>query len=153
MTAASATPAAPAVPILHELKISKDAEDWLKTLSPSTFQGYDEIQKMWNSPVSQFTITLVQDSELKLATKQIADQHAGQTLVGYELVLIVFLWTFRAWRLGKASTWLTRLWTQFWIADLYWFLAGVVLPWAVWGDSYRIVIKQVFKAILRHFFT
>jgi hypothetical protein len=143
----------PAVPILHELRISKDAEEWLKTLSPSLFQNYDDVQKTWNAPLTQFTITVVQDAEFKQASQQIYDSHLGPRLIGYELVLILVLWILRAWRLSKASTWLLRIWTQAWISVLYWVLAVFLVPYLVWGDSYRIVLKELSKAILRHFFT
>jgi hypothetical protein len=148
----AATPV-PAVPILHELRISKDAEEWLKTLSPGIFQNYDDLQKTWNAPLTQFTITLVQDADFKLASQQIYNSHLGSTLVSYELVLILVLWIIRSWRLGKASTWLLRIWTQAWIAVVYWLLAVFLVPYLVWGDAYRILLKQISKAILRHFFT
>jgi hypothetical protein len=148
----AATPVS-AVPILHELRISKDAEEWLKTLSPGLFQNYDDLQRTWNAPLTQFTITLVQDSEFKQASQKIYESHLGSQLVSYELVLILILWIIRAWRLSKVSTWLLRIWTQLWIAALYWLLAMFLVPYLVWGDAYRILLKELSKAILRHFIT
>ena len=147
----SATPA-PAVPLLHELRLSKDAEDWLKTISPSTFQSYDSIQQIWNLPTTQFGLTLVQDHEFKGAIEQMAAQHAGSTFLSYELVLILIFWIIRAWRLGKVSTWLLRIWTQAWIGFIFWLLSVFLVPYLVWGESYTIVLRQLFKAILRHYF-
>jgi len=143
----------PAVPILHELRISKDAEEWLKTLSPGLFQNYDDLQKTWNAPFTQFTITLAQNPDFKQASQHIYESHLGSSLISYELVLILVLWIIRAWRLGKAATWLLRIWTQAWISVVYWLLGVFLVPYLVWGDSYRIVLKEISKAFLRHFVT
>ena len=148
----SSTPP-PAVPLLHELHLSKDAEDWLKTISPSLFQNYDSVQRVWNAPVTQFGLTLMQDAEFKAATQQISDSHLGSHFAIDELALILIFWIFRAWRLGKVSTWLLRMWTQAWIGFFFWTFSFFLVPYLVWGDAYMVVVKQIFKAILRHFFT
>ena len=142
-----------AVPILHELRISKDAEEWLKTLSPGVFQSYDDLQKTWNAPLTQFTITLVQDAEFKEAGQRIYESHLGSKLLGYELVLVLVFWILRAWRLSKVSTWLLRIWVQAWMSVVFWVLTLFLVPYLVWGDGYRIVLKEISKAILRHFVT
>ncbi len=139
-------------PVLHELRISKDAEEWLKTLSPSTFASYDQIQKTWNAPLTQFTLTLVQDTELKGAVSEIAGSHLYREFFAYEAVLILLIWILRAWRLSKVNTWLTRLWTQAWIALLYWVSAVFLIPGLVWGAAYRTVLSHLTKAVFRHFF-
>ena len=139
-------------PFFHELKISKDAEEWLKTISPGLFQNYDQIQKTWNSPTAQFTLTLVQDAEFNQAVNQIRNAHLGSQFLSYELVLMLFLWIFRAWRLTKVQTWLTRIWTQAWIGTVFWLCALFLVPNFVWGESYRTILSHFFKAIVRHFF-
>jgi hypothetical protein len=148
----SATPI-PAVPLAHDLRISKDAEDWLKTLSPNWFQNHDEIQHFWSTPGSQFTLTLLADPEFKAATDQMIAANLCSRAVSYELVLILLLWIFRPLRLAKASSWLLRIWTQAWISVVFWVLALVAVPWLVWGQAYLTALKEIFKAFLRHFFT
>ena len=140
------------VPILHELKISKDAEEWLKTISPSTFANYDQIQKTWNSPLTQFTLTLVQDAELKGAVSEIAGSHLYGEFFSYEAALILILWIFRVWRLSKVKNWLRSLWTQAWIGMVYWVFAVFLIPGLVWGSAYRTVLSHLAKAVIRHFF-
>ena len=146
-----ATPT-PAVPLMHDLRISKDAEDWLKTLSPNWFQNHDEIQRFWSTPGSQFTLTLLGDPEFKSATDEMLAANLGTRLVSYELALILILWIVRPWRLNKASTWLLRIWTQAWMSIVFWALALIALPCLVWGQPYLIVLKEISKAFLRHFF-
>ena len=142
-----------AVPILHELRISKDAEEWVRTLSPGIFQSYEDLQKTWNAPATQFTLTLVRDPQLRQVSEQILDSKLGTRLLGYEFGLILLLWIIRAWRLQKSQTWLRRIWTQAWLGAVYSLLAIFLVPFLVWGETYLIFLKQIFLAILRHFFT
>jgi hypothetical protein len=158
MADSTATPAqtstpAPAIPLAHELRISKDASEWLKTLSPGYFQTNEDIEKAWSAPQTQFTLTLLKDPEFKQAKDQIRDAHLGDQLIGYELVFILLLWIFRAWRLGKAATLLTRIWTQAWIAVVFWLIAIFGIPWIVYGNAYQTILKVIGKAFARHFFT
>jgi hypothetical protein len=136
----------------HELKVSKDAEEWLKGLSPHFFKNYEEIQKVWNHPVTQFSLTLGQDSEFKTGMQKMALEHGGARFWTYELILLFLLWVVRAWRLGKVNTWLTRIWTQVWVGSLYWLSALFLVPSLVWGEAFRTVLVQVARASLRHFF-
>lgn len=136
---------------LHDLKLSKDAEEWLKTVSPGLFQNYDQIQTLWNAPATQFAITLMNDGEFRTAAEQIQNSHLSGQLLGYEFVLLLVLWVFRAWRLSKVSTFFTRMWTQAWIAALYWVVALFVVPGFVWGEAYRTVLSHLAKAVFRHF--
>ncbi len=140
-------------PFAHELKISKDAEEWLKSVSPVLFRNYDQIQKTWNAPTTQFAISLAQDTEFSEALIQVRDTSKGPQLIGYELVLVLLLWIFRAWRLSKVSTLLTRIWTQAWIGLLFWFSAVFIVPGFVFGEAYRTILSHLFKAMIRHFFS
>ena len=135
----------------HELKLSKDAEEWLRSVGPNYFQSYEQIEQLWNAPSTQFAVTCLNDTELQGAVKQIRDSHRMDQFLGYELVLILILWTFRAWRLSKMSTFFTRIWTQAWISAVYWFAAIFLIPCLVWGEAYRTVIAHLAKALFRHF--
>ena len=137
---------------LYELRISKDAAEWLKTLSPDYFQTNEDLEHAWASPFTQFGLTLLKDSEFKSACLQIRNAHMGVNLIGYELVLIAVLWTFRAWKLQKATTLLQKLLSQAWIAMLFWGIAILGIPWVLYGGAYGVVLKGVFRAVLRHFF-
>ena len=116
------------------------------------FENYDQIQKTWNAPLTQFTLTLVQDTELKGAASEIAMSHLYSQFFAYEAALIVLVWILRAWRLSKAPTWLTKLWTQAWIALLYWIVAAFLIPGIIWGAAYRTVLVHLVKAVFLHFF-
>ena len=139
-------------PIFYELRIPKEAEEWLKTLSPDTFANYERIQMNWNRPLTQFSITLIRDQDLKGALAEISAQPKTTALLGYEVAWVLYIWIFRAWRLQKASTVLTRIWTQAWIAVLAWIGILGLIPAIVWGDAYRIAVFQVLKAVAKHFF-
>ncbi len=142
----------PAVPVLHELRITKDASEWLKTLSPYYLQTNEDLEKLWGTPVAQFSLTLLQDPEFKNACDQMSAAHARPTLISYELVLILLLWIFRSWRLSKVETVLKRVWTQAWIGFVFWALAIFAVPSLVYGSAYETALKEIFRAILRHFF-
>jgi hypothetical protein len=136
----------------HDLKVSKDAEEWLRGLSPDLFKNYESIEKLWNHPLTQFGLTLGKDAEFKAGIQKMAREEAGARLIGFELFLILVLWVVRAWRLGKASTWLTRFWTQAWVGGLYWLSALFLVPALVYGEGFRITLAQLIRAAIRHFF-
>ncbi len=138
--------------VRHELKVSKDAEEWLKEVGPTIFKNYEDIQKLWNHPMTQFSVTLGRDAEFKAGITQMAESHAGARFYGYEALLILLLWIFRAWRLTKVNTILTRMWTQAWVGFCYWICALFLVPSLVWGESYRTTITHLIRAGFRHFF-
>ena len=146
------TPFDPSSSQIHELHLSKDAEDWLKTLSPGLFNNYKEIESTWNHPLAQFSMTLVKDPEFRGALTEIYTQHPLSTCVGYEMIWVLLIWILRAYRLGKVNTWLLRIWTQAWVGVFYFLGAWFVVPYLLWGKSYLVVIGQLTKAIIRHFF-
>jgi hypothetical protein len=142
----------PSAPVQHELHLPKEAEEWLQTLSPGTFKNYQDIQGTWNHPITQFSITLVNDPLFTGALSEMAGAHAGGRWVGYEAILIIFIWILRAWRLSKASTFLTRMRAQAWVGFLFWVLSIAVIPFLVWGSAYQTAVNELIKAVIRHFF-
>jgi hypothetical protein len=145
------SPYDPAAPVVYDLKLSKDAEEWFKTLSPGLFENYKQIEGTWNHPLTQFSITLVRDPEFRSAVSEIYGKHNSATFYGYELSWIILVWILRAWRLSKSPTWLTRLWTQAWISMVFWVGSILVVPILVWGEAYRTVLSHFLKAIFKHF--
>jgi hypothetical protein len=148
---AVATPS-PAFPP-YDFKISKDAQEWLQTLSPGMFDNYKQLEGTWNHPMTQFSITLVRDPQFRTSVSEIYGQHNMTTFYGYEALWIILVWILRAWRLSKSPTWLTRLWTQAWIAVVFWVGSTVVVPGILWGEAYRTVLSRLLKAVFQHFFT
>ncbi len=130
---------------------TKEAESWLKSLGPDFKNDLEQIQKIWNHPATRVGWTLSQDQEFVSSLNQIRDSHRSNVFYAYELVLILILWTVRAWRLSKAATWLGRMWTQAWIASVFWFMALILVPGLVWGEAFRTVLSHLVRAILRHF--
>jgi hypothetical protein len=124
---------------------------FLKAQSPELKEKIESIERFMENPVVKVGGTLVQDQEFTLSFGKIIESHRGSSLLAYEGVLILVLWGFRAWRLGKVNTLLARMWTQAWVALLYWVLALVVVPSLVWGESYRTVLSHSARAVLRHF--
>jgi hypothetical protein len=141
----------PSAPIVHDLKLSKDAEEWLKTISPGLFQNYQQIQTAWNYPLTQFSLTLMGDPQFRSSVAEMYGKHALGTYFGYELCWIVLVWILRAWRVGRAATWLKKLWTQAWIGIVFWIGSIAAIPFLVWGDSYRTAMSHLAKAIFKHF--
>ncbi len=146
----SASPAFnPSMP--HELKLSKDAEEWLKSVNPG-FQTDEQIQAFWNASPTQLGLTLVNDGDFRGAIQQIKDSHQWTQFFAYEFVLLVVLWFFRPWKLAKATTWMRRIWTQLWTGWVFWILAIFLIPSLVWGDAYRTLLSHLVKGVFRHFF-
>ena len=131
--------------------VFKDAEAWLKSLSPELKGNLDQMQKLWVHPVTQFGVTLGRDSEFMASLNQINESHRSTQLYAYEAVLLVLLWIFRAWKLSKVSTLWSRLWTQAWIGAVFWFLALVGIPGVIWGEAYRTALSHFARAFLKHF--
>ncbi len=150
-TTAAPTAVDPTSPIYHELKLSKDAEDWFKTISPGLFENYQQIASTWNHPMTQFSVTLVRDPQFRGAISEIYAQSNAKTFYGYEFGWIILIWILRAWRLSKSPTWLTRLWTQAWISVVFWVGAVFVVPSLLWGEAYRTVLSHFLKAVFKHF--
>ncbi len=151
-TLAVPTPFDPSSQVIHELHLSKDAEEWLKTLSPGLLENYKEIQSTWNHPLTQFSMTLVKDPQFRGAVTDIYSRHEGQKFLGNEALFVLFIWILRAWRLSKAGTWLLRIWVQAWVGALMWVGGVCLVPYLLWGDPYRVILSQLAKALLRHFF-
>lgn len=145
------TPYDPSSPLIHELHLSKDAEQWLRTLSPGMFDNYQQIQGTWNHPFTQFSITLVRDPQFRQAVTEIHGKNTGNAFYGYELSWIILVWILRAWRLSKSPTWLTRLWTQAWVSVVFWIGALFIVPTILWGEAYRTVLSHLAKAFFKHF--
>ena len=142
----------PSLPIQHELHLPKEAEEWLQALSPATFKSYQDIQGTWNHPLTQLSITLVNDPLFTGALSEMGASHAGARWMGYEAILVLFIWTLRAWRLSKTSTFLTRMRAQAWVGLLFWVMSIALVPLFVWGMAYQIAMNQLLKALIRHFF-
>jgi len=129
---------------------TSEISNFLKAQSPELKAKIEAMEQFMDHPVVKVGGTLVQDSEFTSSLKQMIESGRGTSLLAYEAALIVVLWGFRAWRLGKVNTLLARLWTQAWVAVLYWTVALGVLPALVWGDSYRTVLTHSARAVLRH---
>jgi hypothetical protein len=122
---------------------------FLKAQSPELKARIEAIEHFMDHPVAKVGGTLVQDQEFTSSFGKLLDSGKGSTLLAYEAVLILVLWGFRAWRLGKVNTLFARLLTQAWIAVLYWVLALVVVPSVLLGESYRVVLTHSARALLR----
>lgn len=133
--------------------LPKEAEDWLKNLSPGLFENYQQMQSTWNHPVTQFGVTLVRDPAFRGAIGEINQKFQKNALLGYEIGWVLLIWIVRAWRLSKTGTWLTKIWVQAWVSVLFWWGALFMVPWLLWGKSYQMVLATVFRAFIHQFWT
>ena len=95
---------------------------------------------------------ITKDSQVAASLQEMGQQHKLGMFAGYELAWIVLIWVFRAWRLTKAGTLLTRIWTQAWIAVLFWIMALTSVPLLVWGGAYQGFLSQVIKLTIKYCF-
>jgi hypothetical protein len=131
--------------------LPKEAEGWMKTLSPGLFENYQQMETLWNHPAAQFSVMLVKDPAFRGAVTEINQKFQKNTVLGYELAWVLLIWILRAWRLSKAGTWLTRIWVQLWVSQLFWAGALFLVPWLLWGKSYQMVLATVFRALIHQF--
>ena len=109
-----------------------------------------DLPQIWSMPSTQFSITLVRDPAIKAAFSEIQAQKPS-VIISYELLWILLVWIFRAWRLDKAGTGLLKIWTQAWVGFLALLGTLFLVPFLAWGDPYRILLSHVLKAFFRHF--
>lgn len=148
-----ATPSPTPSPSSAELHIPKEVEEWLRSMSPGFFQNYKDIETTWNNPAVQFSMTLASDPQFRASASEIyAQPNAFQKVAVYEFGLIVVIWILRAWRLSKAPTWIKKLWVQLWVGTLFWVFSLFIIPYLIWGSTYKTALGQLLKAIIRHFF-
>lgn len=141
----SPSPAAP--------KFTDQVQDFIKEQSPELKKQIDTLNALRSHPVVKVGTELVQDSEFSSALSQMAGGNRAAQFLAYEAILLVAVWIVRAWRLSKSNTLLPRLWTQAWIGAVYWAAALTVVPWLVWGDSFRTVLSHLLRSVLRHVLT
>ena len=137
----------PALTPVYELHLPEACEHALKGTQVGT-----ELPLVWKQPTTQFSVSLVRDPQVKASWDQIRAQKPS-ILLTYELVWILLIWIFRAWRLQKSGTWLLRIWTQAWIAVLSVLGAVLVIPILAWGEPVQKLFAQVAKAFIQHFMT
>jgi hypothetical protein len=111
----------------------------------------EQFQKIWKSPATQLGLTLSRDDAFLGAVGWISKNPKGSELFAYEGVLILALWAFRAWKLGKVNTLFRQMLTQAWISLVYWLVALFAIPSLVWGEHYRVALSHLFRGVLRHF--
>ena len=101
---------------------------------------------------TEVTTVLVKDPQVQMAWNEVVQQHKGTLFLGYEIGWILIIWIIKAWRLTKAMTLFSRLWTQAWIGIVFWVVSATVVPILVWDGAYQTLLGQVMKALLKHFF-
>jgi hypothetical protein len=136
---------------VYPLKISPDAEEWLKTLAPGTFEDYHQIELLWNRPTVQFAITLAHDDQFSQALGEMRKKESVGALMGWEIAWVVLIWVFRAWRLSKVETVFLKIWTQLWVSVIFWVGFFVLVPYLAYGQAYVTVMSHLFRAFLKHF--
>ncbi len=129
---------------VYELHLPKECEAALKK---SELKDLPEIYKQ---PTTQFSITLVRDSELNAAWSEIRVQPVS-LLVAYAALWVLLIWILRAWRLQKAPTMLLKIWAQAWISVIGLLGLVILVPALAWGDPYRMLLSHLIKAVFRHF--
>ncbi len=123
--------------------------EFLKGQSPDLKAKIETFERVMEHPAVKVGGTLVQDQEFSSSFGKLMESGRGSTVLVYEVLLILVLWGFRAWKLGKAETLFARLLTQAWIAVLYWGLAIVAVPAVILGEPYRVVLSHTVRAVLR----
>ena len=73
---------------------------------------------------TEVTTVLVKDPQVQMAWNEVVQQHKGTLFLGYEIGWILIIWIIKAWRLTKAMTLFSRLWTQAWIGIVKFRRAG-----------------------------
>jgi hypothetical protein len=96
-------------------------------------------------------MVLVKDPAFLKAYESIHQSFKPNILMGYFAGWVLLIWILRAWRLSKSPTWLTRIWTQFWVSVVSWWGILFMIPWVLWGKSYQMFMATLFRAMIHQF--
>ncbi len=115
---------------------------------PGLEQNVKRSEGAWYHPISKFTLSLLQDSQFRVAAADLYSKFDRGTFVGFEIAWVIIIWILRTWRLSKAQTWLARIWVSIWVSLL--FSTGIILiiPWILWGNPILTVMKSFFKVLM-----
>lgn len=127
------------------------AKDAAATAGVELRRDLEQFQKVWKSPATQLGLTLSRDDAFLGAVGWISKNPKGSEFLAYEGVLILALWAFRAWKLGKSNTLFRQMLSQAWISLAYWIVALFLIPSLIWGEHYRVALSHLFRGVLRHF--
>ena len=128
------------------LPITADTpKEWQSALKAVQLEG------LLNTSVGQAVVVMAKDPSFQQSALEIAQKFDRNSWIGAELGWIVLIWLFRAWRLTKANTILTRIWTQAWVGAVFWVGALVLVPWVLWGKSYQSVLGSIIRTLIHQF--
>lgn len=130
--------------------LNQNVKEVISQVSPEMKANFEQLERLWNHPVTRFGVELTKDQAFTGALESIRESHATTQLMAFEGILIGILWAFRAWRLGKVNTLLMRMWTQAWVAALFWVLAVFLVPFLVWGGPYGTLLSHLVRAFIKH---
>ena len=133
--------------------LPREAEQWMKAISPGAFENYQQLEHTWNHPLIQFSVVLVRDPAFRGAVSEVNQKFEKNAFLGYEITWVLLIWTLQAWRLSKAGTWLTRIWVQIWVSAFFWWGCLFLVPWLLWGKSYQMILATAFRAMIHQFWT
>ena len=117
---------------------------WLKSMN---------LDSAAQHPIGQVGLTLVKDPAFRQAYSEVQQGFQLNLTLGYLGAWILIIWILRAWRMSKADTWLTRIWTQLWVSILSWRGILFLIPGILWGKSYQMLLATAFRAVIHQFWT
>jgi hypothetical protein len=97
----------------------------------------------------QLWTSFLQSQDITAWISQIYYLGRGKTLLAYEFIWLLVVWTFLQWRLGRLSSFWTKLLNQAILALVFWLGALWLIPSAVWGDPYRNLMAFTLKSIAK----
>jgi len=118
--------------------------NWLKSM---------KLESMGDSSLGKVGMVLAKDPAFRESYGKIQQSFQLNLTLGYLAGWILLIWILRAWRLSKAGTWLTRIWTQFWVSIVSWWGILVVVPMLLWGKSYQMLMATLLRAMIHQFWT
>jgi hypothetical protein len=109
---------------------------------------FEQLNRLLSQPAVQGYLKLFSNPTFARGVDQIIQSPRRMTLLYVQLGFIVFMMFFRAWRFSKTTSWIKKLWTQFWTFVMFWAGAVVVIPWVVLGDPYFQTMAGLLDVLL-----
>lgn len=140
-------PAAPGEPAEE---LARDMEGFQKSLDQVRRVIEERVQGMDRSNLEKARLKVMQlasDERFLKAAGDLWSHPNRNTLLIAELVFMVLMYFFKAWRQSRARNWFTKLMTGFFLSIITWFGIVLVLPAIILGEPFRTFVTTLWRVL------
>jgi len=137
---------------LAQLEKLKETQKMLKEMiaqAPKNMQKLEQNTFGEKSPLEQFLnpkalkiLKVLENEKFLKGLKLMSNRKKLIHLAIAQIILLILIFTLRAWRNNKTKTVLGSVWISIWTNTLYIGIASVGLPYLIFGSSFFEVVKE-----------